>query len=453
MKSRKINFDKLSKRISEEIRKEENKESLTNKQKKHLDKNNNNKIDREDFEILRKQKSHKKEVDEDMDFLLDLTSDEDEFDYDDIEDLSYSDSNPIGCRHCHGTGYDEFEDLECEWCGGSGKDSIENGNMYDIDSEDEIDEPFVVPVDESEKKWIQKAIKKPGALKKQLHVGKDEKIPTEKLKGIKSQLSKKAEGDRKLTKPELSKLRRTNLALTLGQMDESITYRVYNKEGEYFEINESEMVDVIEDMVLEAKAKGLAMYDKVHKQDKKLNTDGVDASMKKIADYVKPTSKGEKFTGDPKHFPKGNGQLAKMKKKAYTPSKAVEEYIENIAYAPTNLELEYDEIEPNPEWIEANVVGSSKTGNGDYANSEKTDLGKKIMKRVKDNIYNKEKNMSYNRYPTPTYDVAGEHQKGGKLSGMMKSLKKENTIIESDKLVTEELKKIFDLMSYNKNTQ
>ena len=449
MKSRKINLDKLSKRISEEIRKEENKESLTNRQKKSLDKNNNNRIDAEDFKILRKQKSEKKQVEEDMDYLIDLTSDGDEFDYDEFDDFTGDESDSMKCRHCNGTGYDEFEDIECEWCGGNGDD----GNMYDINSEDEIDEPFVVPVDESEEKWIQKAIKKPGSLKRQLHVDKDEKIPTSKLKGIKSQLSKKAEGDRKLTKPELSKLRRTNLALTLGQMDESITYRVYNKDGEFFEINENEMVNVIEDMVLEAKAKGLAMYDKVHKQDKKLNTDGVEASMKKIADYVKPTSKGEKFTGDPKHFPKGNGQLAKMYKKAYTPSKSVEEYIENIAYAPTNLELEYHEIEPNPEWIEANVVGSSKTGNGDYANSEKTDLGKKIMKRVKDNIYNKEKNRSYNRVPSPTYDVAGENQKGGKLSGMMKSLKKESTIIESDKLVTEELKKIFDLMSYNKNTQ
>lgn len=449
MKSRKINLDKLSKRISEEIRKEENKESLTNRQKKSLDKNNNNRIDPEDFKILRKQKSEKKQVEEDMDYLIDLTSDGDEFDYDEFDDFTGDESDSMKCRHCNGTGYDEFEDTECEWCGGNGDD----GNMYDINSEDEIDEPFVVPVDESEEKWIQKAIKKPGSLKRQLHVDKDKKIPTSKLKGIKSQLSKRAEGDRKLTKPELTKLRRTNLALTLGQMDESITYRVYDKDGEYFEINESEMVNVIEDMVLEAKAKGLEMYDKVHKQDKKVNKDGVEASMKKIADYVKPTSKGEKFTGDPKHFPKGNGQLAKMTKKAYTPSKAVEEYIENIAYAPTNLELEYDEIEPNQDWIEANVVGSSKTGNGDYANSEKTDLGKKIMKRMKDNIYNKEKNMSYNRYPTPTYDVAGERQKGGKLSGMMKSLKKENTIIESDKLVTEELKKIFDLMSYKKNTQ
>lgn len=31
-------------------------------------------------------------------------------------------------------------------------------------------------------KWIQKAIKKPGALRKSLHVKKGEKIPEEKLK-------------------------------------------------------------------------------------------------------------------------------------------------------------------------------------------------------------------------------------------------------------------------------
>jgi len=38
------------------------------------------------------------------------------------------------------------------------------------------------------KKWIQKAIKKPGALHKQLGIPKDKKIPLEKLK----ELAKKA---------------------------------------------------------------------------------------------------------------------------------------------------------------------------------------------------------------------------------------------------------------------
>jgi hypothetical protein len=33
-----------------------------------------------------------------------------------------------------------------------------------------------------DKKWIQKAIKKPGALRKELHVKKGEKIPAGKLK-------------------------------------------------------------------------------------------------------------------------------------------------------------------------------------------------------------------------------------------------------------------------------
>ncbi len=279
-----------------------------------------------------------------------MTSDGDEFDYEDI--------NSDSCRHCNGTGHDEFEDVECEWCGGSGY----SDGTYGIDSEDVVDEPFVKPVHEGDKKWIQKAIKKPGSLKKQLHVGKDEKIPVGKLKDIKSDLSKKAEGDKKLNKPELKKLRRTNLALTLGQMDESVVYRVYNDEGNYFDINENEMVNVIEDMVLEVKtkSKGLAMYDKVHKSDKKINSDAVNDSMKKIADYVKPTSKGEKFTGDPKHFPKGNGQLAKMDKKAYTPSNAVEEYIENFAQAGGPLDLEYDEIGPNEEWIEMLVKGICK---------------------------------------------------------------------------------------------
>jgi len=39
-----------------------------------------------------------------------------------------------------------------------------------------------------EKKWIQKAIKKPGALRKSLHVKKSEKIPEKKL--VKAEHSK-----------------------------------------------------------------------------------------------------------------------------------------------------------------------------------------------------------------------------------------------------------------------
>lgn len=55
-----------------------------------------------------------------------------------------------------------------------------------------------------DKKWIQKAIKKPGSLRKELHVKKGEKIPKAKLK--KAAKAKGKEG------------KRARLAETLGKM-------------------------------------------------------------------------------------------------------------------------------------------------------------------------------------------------------------------------------------------
>lgn len=72
-------------------------------------------------------------------------------------------------------------------------------------------------------KWIQKAIKKPGALKRELGVPEDEKIPKSKLNQISKDLSKKAkEGE--LSKKELKTLRRVNLAKTLSSFKEYIEY-------------------------------------------------------------------------------------------------------------------------------------------------------------------------------------------------------------------------------------
>jgi hypothetical protein len=69
-----------------------------------------------------------------------------------------------------------------------------------------------------EKDWIKGAIKKPGALRKQLGVKKGEKIPVATLNKKISSLRKKGEGDKKLTKPERTELKRLNLAKTLRGM-------------------------------------------------------------------------------------------------------------------------------------------------------------------------------------------------------------------------------------------
>ena len=69
-----------------------------------------------------------------------------------------------------------------------------------------------------EKNWIKGAIKKPGALRKQMGVKKGEKIPMEKINKKIATLKKKGEGEKKLTKPERTELARLNLAKTLRKM-------------------------------------------------------------------------------------------------------------------------------------------------------------------------------------------------------------------------------------------
>jgi len=67
-------------------------------------------------------------------------------------------------------------------------------------------------------KWIQGAIKKPGALRKAMGVKKGETIPVSELKEKKAQLQRAAEGDKKLPADKRKMLQRVNLALTLRDM-------------------------------------------------------------------------------------------------------------------------------------------------------------------------------------------------------------------------------------------
>jgi hypothetical protein len=78
-----------------------------------------------------------------------------------------------------------------------------------------------------QKKWISKAIKSEGALRKKYapkstkgpRGGTIEKnIPASKLSKRSTLLSKKAKGKKKLSKTELTELRRINLAKTLRKL-------------------------------------------------------------------------------------------------------------------------------------------------------------------------------------------------------------------------------------------
>ena len=318
-------------------------------------------------------------------------------------------------------------------------------------------------IDEAEKeKWIQKTDMKKGALHKKLGVPEGEKIPVAKLKKLKSELAKKAEGKKKLSPEDRKLSKQVNLAMTLKDIKENT-----NK----LRFTENELIDFIEKLVIEQKVKeketkvkdkaektniskkesqGMKETEKVLGKDKKENEDNLKAVEKKMKEYLKTGSKA-KFEMDPKDFPKGNGELdEKMTKKSYKASDAVDEYIENFAY-PGLENTKFDEIKPNEDWLTDNLVGSSRTGNNpEWANAVKTDVGERVNKKRKANLYQKEKDRSYNRVAQPV-DEAGEGDGEKSLDNMFAKL--ESVEDKGKNKINEEMEKMKSLISYNKKTQ
>jgi hypothetical protein len=246
-----------------------------------------------------------------------------------------------------------------------------------------------------------------------------------------------------------------------GKDEFEVDGKKYNvKEGKNsLRLTENELVDFIEKIVkeqLDSKSnisvktpKGLTKTKEVLNKTETENESNLKDVSKKMSDYLKDGSKG-KFEMNPKQFPKGNGEIEKMNKKAYTPSGAVEEYIENFAY-PGLENLSYDEIKPNEEWVEKNLTGSSKTGNNtEWANAVDTGLGDKINEKRKKNLYQKEKQRSYKRVTQPV-DEAGEGEGEKELDKMFATLESKGG--KKNKMVNEDMEKMKNLISYNRKTQ
>jgi len=331
------------------------------------------------------------------------------------------------------------------------------------------------PVKEGKEKWIQKTGMKKGALHKKLGVPEGDKIPQAKLKSLKKELMKKGEGEKKLSKADSTLLKQVNLALTLKSVKESVNT---------LRLTEDELIDLIENIVIEQKVKdkseknnistkspeGLTKTEKVLSKNKKENDDYAKEVIKKMKDYVKAGSKGE-YTENPDDFPQSNYDMEKEHNEMkYHPSDAVEEYIEAFAY-PGMTNLVYDEIKPDDEMITKQIKGDSKNGNaitdkngkalGNVSKrSEK--VGEKFKKNLDDNLYGAEQmEVSYNRQPQPV-DVAGSKKQAGSLSSIRKSSKDkasnimaklESTEDKKLKIVSEEMNKMKNLISYNRKTQ
>lgn len=261
----------------------------------------------------------------------------------------------------------------------------------------------------------------------------------------------------------------------ISSEEEPVNYRVKMDDGDFLDLKESELIDMIEELVNEQKTQGnlkttgkpagLVQYDRVSKKDKAENKEANKASFKKMSDYVKAGSKG-KFESNPVMFPSGNGELGKMDKKAYIPSEYVDEYVDAFAY-PGQTNLRYDEIKPNDEKIEMYLKGNSKTGNAQVdeegnalGNVVPTKTGEKFYKNYEENIYGAEQaDASYKRQTQPVEEAGEKTVKGGlkKKGSKTSSIQKadnilnnlgESTISESNILLNEEMENMKKLIGY-----
>jgi hypothetical protein len=231
-----------------------------------------------------------------------------------------------------------------------------------------------------------------------------------------------------------------------------------------YRVTENELVSMIEKIVKEQKTetvekttdtklkpiggtpKGYSAYEKAHKGSGKENDDYIKDVTKKMKDYLKDGSKGE-YSMEPKVFPKGNGELEKMKKTAYELSDDGKEFIDDYL-RPGMQTLDYDEIHPNEEWMDDNIEGSSKTGNNsEWANAVETDGNKKLNKTRKKGAYTKAKRAAYNKAPQPVIS-----DKTGQESGTGLNLKTES-VDKKQKQISEEFDRMKSLIGYDRKTQ
>jgi hypothetical protein len=408
--------------------KDEMSEELHGGQKK-LDKNKNGKLDKEDFEMLRKkgeteESSHDDEDSELNDILKNIYQ---------KHDSRCSKCGGEGCKECDYSGMKRNSIFKKDKDKSSAFDRVKRGQKPEDISWEDIEEDLGEEVEEGNEFS--------GELAKARKSGKSEFEVGGKTYPVKESKKNIKQGWKSNRK---------------SSVKESI------------ELTESEMIDLIEKIVKEEKnftkqkPKGLSQTEKVLSANKKENEKYISDVTKKLKEYLKYGSK-EDYTPDAKHFPKGNGELAKMEKKGYSPDDITQEYIDNFTAA--GLEnLVYDEINPDEEWVSDNIEGSSRTGNNpEWANAVDTGLGKKKNKQRKENLLGAVKQMAYNKSPQPiTNDDAKAGRKGkfdknfGKDSGK-KAIKILNHLESVDdkkeKLVKEEFDRIGKLMNYNQKTQ
>lgn len=441
---------------------------------------------------------------------------ENEFDYVE-EEMNEGET----CEECGS----EMNEGECNECGyGKDKEIMELGGMDDDEEfELELDESWYSHDeyyrmrdldDEDELRAYQDKLVSGGEKEKAKKEGDDEEFDFE-LDLSEEELDEKLYGkQRKLDRNKNGRIDKEDFKMLRKQQDETeqlyeVEFDVEMGEGETYEGNaftgalakakkegedtfevdgkkydvkesilytESDLIDLIENIVVEEKKKfkksepkGYKEYERAHKADKKENNDYLKSVAKKMTDYLKGMSdEGSKYEmKKTKKFPTENGGMKKGNRKKYTPSDAVDDYIDAFSY-PGQTNLVYDEIKPNDKWIEDLLKGSSRTGNAQVdkdgnalGNVVPSKTGEKFYNNFKNNLYGQEQQKASYKRQTQPVDQAGEHTEKGSLKSKRSKktaqsiLNKLDESVETKKDVklNEEFDRIQSLMGYNRKTQ
>lgn len=228
---------------------------------------------------------------------------------------------------------------------------------------------------------------------------------------------------------------------------------------ESVKLTESELINLIENLVNEketkglktlAKPKGMSEYERAFKGSGRENKDAISATNKKMKEYVKYGSEGD-YESNPKDFPMSNGQIKHKNIKGFNMDNEGQEFIDDYL-RPGQENISYDEIHPNEEWMEKIIAGSSKTGNSDeYANSVKTDVNKKLVKKQKEHKLDILSKKAANKSPQPIFTT--KDKSAGYSDGDGVRVKNESTNPKQEKILNEEFNRISELMKYNRSTQ
>ena len=374
------------------------------------------------------------------------------------------------CSECGGNMYEGdtceecgnmYEDSKmCESCGSEmneGDTCEECGNMYGDENYKELEEKLYGNqrnIDRNKNNRIDSEDFK--LLRRGNKSNNGHKELEEKLYGNQRNIDRNK--NNRIDSEDFKLLRRGNKSNNNESVVSMYELHLDESTGEKFIFNENDIINIIENIVLEEKKKsnnGAKNITKTAQSKSKSENDKyVKDVVKKMKDYLKDGSKGS-FEMNPKHFPKGNGDLEKMDKMAYVPSDAAKEYIENFTGAALE-NIDYDEIHPNEEWVEDNIVGSSRTGNNPkWANAVETEVGERRNNIRKNNLLAVAKRKAYQKDDQPVkIDRSGGE--GGdvvdKLLNKFSPKKTKNESIEDKKVITE-IEKMKNLIGYIEKTQ